>query len=505
MNPISRRAFLAATGAGVAAAALRPGLGSLASGAASLGSPDYGPTLESLAGHPIPRWYQDAKFGLFFHLGVYSVPAWAPVPPGPLTSPGSGQYYAEQYMVQLTIPGSPTWVHHRDVYGPEFNYDDFIPRYRAEKFDARRWIRLAVESGARYIVPTAKHREGFANFRTRTSRRNSLDMGPRRDLIHDVVSTARSSNLKVGIYYGLQDTFSPAYAGEPPRNPYTGAVIPYAGYRPVNDYVQDVLHPQLNEIIDQYDPDLLWGDAQYAKPRSYWRMPEIIARFYNHAKNRTKPKEVVADTRTVLGIGDDFTRVDVPGFFTTPEYTAVNQIKTSKWELARGVGNSFAYNQLETDAQYLSAEDLIHLLVDIVSKNGNLLLNAGVKADGTIVPAQEQRLLEIGRWLRINGDAIYRSRPWQQFEDPSANVPVRFTRGVNAFYVTALAWPGATLTLTAGVPIAPRSQVRLLGGGSQPLTWHRDANQLVIDLPKGGTGATRSRHAYVFEIRAPAH
>jgi alpha-L-fucosidase len=502
LKPISRRTFLAASGASLSLAALGPRLESLPFGAPQRGAPDYEATLESLSNHPIPRWYEDAKFGVFFHIGVYTVPAWAPLPPGPLTNPGGGQYYAEQYMVQLMTPESATWAHHRDVYGTQFIYDDFIPQYRVEKFDPERWIKLAVDAGARYFVPTAKHREGFSNFRTRTTHRNSVDMGPRRDLIKDLVTTARrTSDLKVGIYYGLQDTFSPAYAGEPPRNPYTGEVIPYAGYQPINDYVQDALHPQFKEIIDKYDPDLLWGDAQFAKPRSYWRMPEIIAHFYNNAKNRPKPKEVVADTRTVLGIGDDFTTLDVPGFFTTPEYTGVADIKTSKWELSRGIGNSFAYNQLETEAQYSSAADLVHLLIDVVSKNGNLLLNAGVKSDGTIVPAQEERLREVGRWLRINGDAIYGSRPWMQFEDPGANVPVRFTRGAKAFYVIALAWPDKALTLSAAVPIEKDPEIRLLGGGSKRLSWHRDADRLVIDMPKDGASATRSQHAYAFEIK----
>jgi alpha-L-fucosidase len=139
--------------------------------------------------------------------------------------------------------------------------------------------------------------------------------------------------------------------------------------------------------------------------------------------------------------------------------------------------------------------------VDVVSKNGNLLLNAGVKADGTIVPAQEQRLREVGRWLRINGAAIYASRPWMQFEDPGASVPVRFTRGAKAFYVIALAWPDKALTLTAALPIEKNSEIRLLGAGSKRLSWHQDADRLVIDMPKDGARATRSRHAYALEIR----
>ena len=503
MKPISRRAFLAASGASLSLAAIPHRLRSLQFSTSQRAQPDYEATLESLTTHPIPRWYEDAKFGIFFHIGVYTVPAWAPLPPGPINSPGGGQYYAEQYMVQLMAPESATWAHHRDMYGTQLNYDDFIPQFKAKKFGPERWIKLVEDAGARYFVPTAKHREGFANFRTRTTHRNSVDMGPRRDLIKDLVETARrTSDLKVGIYYGLQDTFSPAYTGEQPRNPYTGEVIPYAGYQPINDYVQDALHPQFREIIDKFDPDLLWADAQFARPRSYWRMPEIVAHFYNNAKNRRKPKEVVTDTRIVLGTGDDFTSLDVPGFFTTPKYTDVPEIKTSKWELARGIGNSFAYNQLETDAQYLSAKELVHLLVDVVSKNGNLLLNAGVKADGTIVPAQEQRLREVGRWLRINGAAIYGSRPWMQFEDPGANVPVRFTRRSKAFYVVALAWPDKMLSLSAALPIDKRSEIRLLGGGSKPLSWHQDADRLVIDMPSGGENATRSRHAFAFEIKA---
>src|SRR3979490_1923575 len=191
LKPISRRAFLAASGASLSLAAIPHRLTSLQFSTSQRAQPDYEATLESLTTHPIPRWYEDAKFGIFFHIGVYTVPAWAPLPPGPINSPGGGQYYAEQYMVQLMAPESATCAHHRDMYGTQLNYDDFIPQFKAKKFDPERWIKLVEDAGARYFVPTAKHREGFSNFRTSTTHRNSVDMGPRRDLIKDLVETAR--------------------------------------------------------------------------------------------------------------------------------------------------------------------------------------------------------------------------------------------------------------------------------------------------------------------------
>lgn len=481
---IGRRRFL--TGAALGASGLlaypalaRSGRARAASRSQSTTAGPYQPTVESLSTHPLPQWYQDAKFGIFIHWGVYSVPAWAPV----------GQEYAEWYWHNMDNPSDPTYQHELSLYGPDATYDQFIPQFTASKFDPRSWVELFERAGARYFVQVTKHHEGFALFQTAVSHRAAVYMGPGRDLLRELFDAAKmyTPALKRGTYYSLPEWYNPAYPGDGgsfpgggPKQYVTGAPVPYTGYLPVSDYVNDFQVPQMLELINQYDTDILWGDI--GGPNN--SLP-VIANFYNHALNRPHPKEVVVNNRMGVDVWD----------FTTPEYASNFALTPDKWEACQGIDPfSFGYNAATPDSAYFTAEQLVQRLVDIVSKNGNFLLDIGPRADGTIPQVMADRLTEIGDWLQINGDAIYGSAYWIQATDGTT----RFTVTPGKFNMISLGWPGDQLVVSVPVPVTADSKIRLLGGDGQPLPWTQQDGKLIVTMPAAGAAATRSQYAYTF-------
>lgn len=502
----------------------------------------YEPTAESLAQHPVPEWFNDAKFGVFIHWGPYSVPAYAPapdaVPVGGFPFTFNFQY-SEWYWNHMSQPGTPQYQHHLSEYGANFNYDDFINEWRAEQYDPNAWVDLFNDAGAQYFVMVSKHHDGFSLFPSDTTNRDSVAMGPRRDLVGEMFEAAREDgNLHAGLYYSVYEWYHPAYRGindtgmtlfngpaTPPYNPYTGQEVPYYGYLPVEDYVEDHQLPQMREIIERYRPEVLWCDGAWDNSEAFWHAHEIMAEFYNAALE-DQPDGVVVNNRCGNGAHADF---------STPEYTSETAINPNKWEATRGIGFSFGYNQFEDELQYLSTNEIIDSLVDIVSKNGNFLLNIGPRADGTVIALMQQRLREVGAWLDLNGEAIYGTRYWDTFGEDTgvdASVPlpgtvgdsggtnvespnttqqgVRFTvadkEGADAFYITSVTYPeGDELVVDSPVPIEEGDEVVLLGH-DQPLEWSREeGGPLRVQLPVGGQFATDLDHAFVFRIAAPGY
>jgi alpha-L-fucosidase len=447
--------------------------------AAPADEPDYTPDPTSLRRHQVPQWFNDAKLGFFVHWGPYAVPAFAPL--------SGGNAYAEWYWNELNRSGSPTQQVHRERYGEDFPYDGFIEQWKAERFDPDAWLRLFQEGGGKYFVQVSKHHDGVALFDTKTTDRSTVKLGPGRDFVSELFSASERYDLKRGLYYSLPEWFHPdngAFGGTfgqgPPKNPFTGQEIPYTGYKEIGSYVDDHQYPQMLEIIDQYDPDILWCDI--GGPN---RSNEVMAHYFNQAKNRPRPKEVTVDNRCGNGVHD----------FTTPEYDVEPDITESKWEATRGIGRSFGYNAEEGPEQYLSPNELIDSFVDVVSKNGTLLLNCGPRADGTIPEIQAERVRALGDWLKVNGEAIYGSTYWTQAADEHANVRLRFTTQPKAFYMTALDWPGERLVVSADVPLSVGDEIRLLGQ-RRPLRWHRDADgNLVVEMPR-----RPAEDAYTFRI-----
>ncbi|KAI6529597.1 hypothetical protein MCOR10_003667 [Pyricularia oryzae] len=427
-----------------------------ASGVCGFG--DYAADRTSLSRHWTPDWYNNAKFGIFIHWGIYSVPAFG--------NTGSRQDYAEWYWKRQHEPDyrSQTYQYHLETYGPDVEYDDFIANFTADKFDPKEWLDLFAEAGARYFVPVTKHHDGFALFDTppATSLRNSVRLGPKRDFIKELFDAAKKYHptMRRGTYFSLPEWYHPQYAqygiewgggfpGGPPTNPYKNEVVPYTGYVPIDDFVVDLQLPQMNTIAydDRYETELMWCDIGNANNSTLFASAWI-----NWARDRGRQ----------VTFND---RCGIPGDFATPEYFTHDGLVIPKWESSRGMDPfSYGYNRPTPDAAYLTGLDIVKSLVDIVSKNGNLLLDVGPRADGTIPEVMRRGLRDAGGWIRSHAEAVFDTRFWQH--GPGRD-PFRYTVTDDAFYVHVNARPaggGAVLVVPDRVPFLDGDKVVVVGG-----------------------------------------
>jgi len=451
-----------------------------------MGGNKYKPTWESLDRHPIPEWFNNAKFGIFIHWGIYAVPAylneWYLVhmcpralfngknlggPPYRATCDGVTEDFCKKNTIE------DVYNYHRQKYGPDFAYDDFIPMFKAEKYNPPEWAELFKKAGARYVVLTAKHGDEFALWPSAHTDRNAGSMGPHRDLAGELSKAVRKEGLKMGFYHNT------TYSFWDPRYPDT-------------EWVR-YMNNSIKELVDRYHPDILWGDVPGNPVKNYngkllnaehWNSKELLAYFYNHS---AEPDQVVANDRWDLGENGK-----VHGDYDTPERKIFEKISERKWETCDTLDpNSWGYNARTKEEEYITVKQAVQYLVDIVSKNGNLLLNIGPRADGTIPEVMKERLLGIGRWLEINGEAIYGTRHWDTFREEN----IRFTwKPDKTLYAISLNWPGEKLILKSLKELQVRS-VKMLGVDKE-LTWSQDREVLIINTPEKG----RCENAFTFKI-----
>jgi alpha-L-fucosidase len=447
----------------------------------------YQPTIDSLDQHPLPQWYAGAKLGIFIHYGLYSVPGWAPLS-HPEHDFANVDYiknnpYAEWYLNVMRIPGSPTQAYHREHYGANFGYYDFAPAFNREskKWNPDQWATIFREAGARYVVLTSKHHEGFTLWPSTTPNPSPALTPDRlhaeRDIVGDLTTAVRKQGLHMGLYYsgGYDWTFN------------SGPIQVAADYQTVKPQTEaygKYAFAQIHELIDRYRPELLWNDIDWPKTGNAL---QVEADYYN-----TVPGGVI-DDRFGIQHAD----------FTSPEYKKLDEISPKKWEECRGLGRSFGYNRAEGDAETIAPGELIVLLVDIVSKNGNLLLDVGPEADGTIPPVQMERLKALGEWLKQNGEAIYDTTPWTHAASKSAEGDdLRFTRKNDDLYVTVLGEPKAKAVtipdLASGVLAKMQPQLAriYLLGDDRPLTDSATEGGVHVELP----GRLPGHYAYVLKV-----
>ncbi|GAA0249933.1 alpha-L-fucosidase [Haladaptatus pallidirubidus] len=393
-------------------------------------SKKYEPMWSSIDTHSAPDWYHDAKLGIFIHWGLYSVPAWAPI----------GEHYAEWYPYYMYDKGSSWYEYHREHYGEDVEYIDFAGEFTAENWDPDEWAEFFADVGAGYVVLTGEHHDGFALWDSHYTKYNAVEMGPERDLVGDLAASVRDRDMKFAAsYHANLNYYQPGFEGRFGHPGFEGAGGDYrsedAGPGP--EYV-DFMNAKHRELIRKYEPDLLWFDVPCAdSDRVHAR--EIIADYYNAAAEWDKTVAV-----------NDRAATDARGShadFSTPEYETYDEISEDKWEACRGLGFSFGYNAAETEEDHLTAEELIQSFVDIVSKNGNLLINVGPKADGTIPDLQKRPLTGLGTWLDTNGEAIYGTTYWATSEDSISDVEVRYTWKDETLYAICLDWPTDDLVL----------------------------------------------------------
>ena len=398
----------------------------------------YEPTWDSLDKRPIPAWFLDAKFGIFIHWGVYSVPAWRKVTEGRYAS------YAEWYYARVMFnPENGGEEFHRENFGKDFEYRDFGPLFKAELFDPDLWADLFARSGARYVVLTSKHHDGYCLWPTRSPYKkewNSLAVGPKRDLVGELTRAVRAKGLRMGLYYSIIE-----WESNWTHRTESGYFIPKKlvdKYKiPEDKYVDAHMIPQLKELVVNYQPAVIFSDAgEWDRTAAEWKTLDFLAWLYNQAPNKD---EVVVNDR----FGKDMTAKH--GDYFSSEYQDADGVGAyHPWEESRGVGGSYGFNRAENIDDYQTSEALVHELVDIVSRGGNLLLNVGPTADGRIPVIMQQRLIDIGGWLAINGEAIFASRSWNGAGSLRVQNPqMYFTHKGADLYVICTEWPAAAIRI----------------------------------------------------------
>jgi alpha-L-fucosidase len=469
----------------------------------------FQPTWESIRTHSNAPWFDDAKFGIYCHWGAFSVPAFC----------SEKDFGDEWYSYHMYIKGTGVNAYHEQHYGPlnKFGFKDFIPMFKAEKFDPDSWADLFKKAGARFAGPVTMFADGFAMWDSRLTRWNSVNMGPRRDVVGELAQAIRKQDMKfVSTFHHhwrwgwfptmdkTTDTADPEYAdlyGAPlPRS--ASLLLHDPEPKPDREFCEWWLS-LMGEVIDRYRPDLVWIDDKMQVVDEQYRK-ELLAYYYNRAAEWNR--DVVLT----------YKHVDLPPGVAVLdlERGRLDKLVAYKWLTDDSIDwNSWGYTQ---NHNYKSSRRLIHELIDIVSKNGNLLLNVGPRADGTFPEAARKCLLEIGAWLRLNGEAIYGTRPWETYgEGPSKVIAgtlmeekvgeftpqdVRFTTKGNVLYAISLGRPAkelvvASLGSTRKLWFGEIGEVRLLGADAR-LHWYRDARGLTVQIPDTFSGSD----ACVFRI-----
>ena len=406
----------------------------------------YAPFWLSLDSRPLPQWYDDAKFGIFIHWGVFSVPS-----------------FGNEWFWKYLDDNKTDYVNFmRKNYPPNFKYQDFAPQFTAEFFNAKQWAELFQAAGAKYVVLTTKHHEGFCNWNTTTSWNwNSVDVGPKRDLVGELSQAIRSyTDLHFGTYFSLFEWFNPLFADDWHKLFFS------------QEYVNAVSSPQLQELVERYEPDIIWADGDNG-PDYYWNSTNFLAWLYNDSPVRDT---VVVNDR--WGVGVECTH---GGVFTCTDRYLPDKPPKHKWENAMTIDKgSWGYRRDAKLEDYLTSSQLIAVLVETVSKGGNLLMNIGPTRDGIIMPIFEERLRDIGQWLSVNGEAIYSTRPWHTQND-TITPNVWYTAKSQDVYAVFLEYPGNE-NIVLGVPKPSTGTTITLIGTGKTLSWKKH--------PAGGVSIT---------------
>ncbi|MCM2371101.1 alpha-L-fucosidase [Aporhodopirellula aestuarii] len=477
-------------------------------------------TWSSLQKYECPQWFRDAKFGIYTHWGPYSVP----------TYPGNTDWYSRN----MYLPGNEARLFHEKTYGSltQFGYKDFVPMFTAKKFDAEAWAEVFAQSGARFAGPVAEHADGFSMWPSERFPWNAGSMGPQRDIVGELQTAIRGRGMKFMTSFHHQwkwawyptgrpgsDAGDPRYASlyGPPtkqdtfqrsnahllRNELPADALPPESF--ADDWLAKVI-----EVVDRYEPDLLWFDNRMnVIPETHLR--RMVSHFYN--VSAASDREVVLTYK--------FHDLEPGTAVLDLERSRMPEIYPEPWLCDTSIAeNSWSYSPT---LEYYSTQRLLHDLIDIVSKNGCVLLNVAPHPDGTIPIEQQTRLREIGSWLKVNGEAIYATRPWRVFgEGPTQTVnghladlrfdgfsdkDIRFTTKGNVLYASVLGWPGEGETImieslgknapsTDGKPVGTITAVTMLGSNETLQHEQTDTHWSVV-MPAKPVHA----EAIVFKIR----
>ncbi|NOT91239.1 alpha-L-fucosidase [Ferruginibacter sp.] len=453
----------------------------------------YQPTWQSLDKRPIPAWFTDAKFGIFIHWGVYAVPGWSK----------KGDY-SEWYQQGLQGNDTARQKFHKTKFGNR-TYYDLANDFKAELFNPDEWAKLFEQSGAKYIVLTSKHHDGFTlwpskeAYKTWGFKWNAVDVGPKRDLINDLFKAVRKTSVHAGMYYSLYEWFNPLWKTDK------------------NKYATEHVWPQMKELINNYQPDVFWTDGDWEAGDEIWKSKEFLTWLYNESVVKNK---VVVNDRWGAGL-----RFKHGGIYT-PEYQPDLDFEDHVWEESRGMGFSYGYNREEDAWDYNSTQSLILQLIDKVSRGGNFLLDVGPDEHGKIPPVMQERLLQMGEWLKINGEAIYNTIRWKinsQWSDGNRNYKNRsgdmllkitvdpdpgyavkeifytYNAGNNSLYAIFPKYPDNKKLLLKDVVLPAISKINFLST-KENTAWKQIGNDVEISLPEYNPNKIKAPYAFVVKI-----
>jgi alpha-L-fucosidase len=466
------------------------------------------PDWESLRKYEAPEWYKDAKFGIFIHWGVYSVPAFG----------------NEWYPRNMYRGGSEEYKHHIATYGPQekFGYKDFIPMFKAEHFDAAAWAQLFKKAGAKYVVPVAEHHDGFAMYDSSLSDWTAAKMGPRRDTTGELAKEVRAEGLRFGVSsHRVEHNFFLGVGREIPSDVND---LQYAAfYGPAHAWLMNPQGTPLNddftyvssawaddwlargaELVEKYHPEIVYFDWWIGQASIRRNLTRFAAFYYNSSLK-------YGDHVGVINY-KDYAMQEHSGVLDL-ERGQLGDIRSLYWQTDTSVSNkSWGYIQDDT---FKSPEFIVHQLIDIVSKNGNLLLNIGPRSDGTIPDEVQRVLLDVGAWLDVNGEAIYGTRPWRVYGEGPTKVVAgsfhdtdtanykpedfRFTTKGDVLYVIGLAWPtNSDAVIHSLAPMVGSEHVRSVAllGSEAKLQFDQRADGLHVELPAQST----TKYAYVLRM-----
>ncbi len=427
------------------------------------------------------QWWREARFGMFIHWGLYSIPA------GVWKDKIHAEGYSEWIMFGEKIPAK--------------EYAQLAGRFNPVKFDAQTWVAIAKKAGMRYMVLTTKHHDGFSMFQSRLTPYNVVDATPfKRDVTRELSEACRVSGLRFGCYYSIDRDW---YRPQGPGNGYQQNNVwdyPDSQKEDFDRYFEGFAKPQVEELLTRYRPDLLWFDEIDMKSNAQ------VEDLYRSIR-KLRPECVVNSRIKTCSFPD---RIPPPysDYITSGDNEILDKAIGFEWENPGSMNTSYGYNQ--NDHNWVDAKEIVFRLVDIVSKGGNYLLNVGPTSEGLIPQPCIDRLMEVGAWMETNGEAIYGTSPWRVFQDEapgdrSARAPqagavdIRFTAKGNSIYAICLNWPDKEVRVRAlrrgGVSGKTITGASMLGSKDR-VKWRQTDDALVLSVPR----EKPCRYAFVYRI-----
>jgi len=434
---------------------------------------EFTPDWISLDTRVLPAWYDESKVGIFIHWGVFSVQSF------------SGEWMWWSWKGDNPNPDVVEFM--KKNYPADWTYADFAAQFRAELYDPNEWADIFAASGAKYIVLTSKHHEGFTLWPSKYSFNwNAMDVGPKRDLLGDLANAIRNrTDLVFGLYHSMYEWFHPLYL-EDKKNGFKTQYFPNMKTL-----------PELKELVENYKPAVIWSDGDWEASDTYWNSTGFLAWLYNESP--------VKDTVVV----NDRWGSEIPckhgDFYTCSDHYNPGHLVKHKWENCFTIDkSSWGYRRTAKLSDYITIQELLKELITTVSTGGNVLINVGPTAYGKIEPIFEERLRQMGSWLKVNGEGIYSSIPWKYQNDTiNSNVWYTQSKDQQSVYAFLLVWPKGSTEISLGAPITTsNTQVTLLGSNIGPLKWRplNGTDGIIIDVSNVEAYSLESDWAWAFKL-----